>query len=66
MVGFGNIMNDIIRFFSEVKLELDKVIWPSLNELIGSVIIVFILVCAFAIYFGAIDLIFYRIAERVF
>jgi preprotein translocase subunit SecE len=59
-------MKDVIRFFSEVKLELNKVVWPSFNELVGSVIVVFILVCAFSIYLGAIDLFFYRIAERVF
>jgi len=59
-------MKDIVRFFSEVKLELSKVVWPNFNELVGSVIIVLFLVCAFSVYLGAIDLFFYRIAERVF
>ncbi|MGE0206259.1 MAG: preprotein translocase subunit SecE [Candidatus Babeliales bacterium] len=59
-------MKDVIRFFSEVKLELGKVVWPDFNELVGSVIIVLLLVCAFSVYLGAIDLFFYRIAERIF
>ncbi len=59
-------MKDIINFFTEVRAELDKVVWPSINELIGSVIVVIILVCAFSVYLGVIDLFFYRIAERVF
>ncbi len=59
-------MKDLIRYFAEVKLELEKVVWPSRNELVGSVIVVLILVCAFSIYLGALDLLFYRIAERVF
>ena len=59
-------MKDIVRFFSEVRLELGKVVWPSFNELIGSVIVVLVLVGAFSIYLGAIDLFFYSVAERVF
>jgi preprotein translocase subunit SecE len=59
-------MKDLIRYFTEVKLELGKVVWPSRDELIGSVIVVLMLVCAFSIYLGALDLVFYRIAERVF
>ena len=59
-------MNNVIRFFSEVKLELSKVVWPSFDEMVGSVIIVLLLVSAFSVYLGAIDLVFYRMAERVF
>lgn len=59
-------MKDVVRFFSEVKLELSKVIWPSFDETVGSVIIVLLLVSAFSVYLGAIDLVFYRMAERVF
>lgn len=59
-------MKDIFRFFSDVRLELNKVFWPSVPELIGSVIVVLILVIFFSIYLGSVDLFFYRIAERVF
>jgi preprotein translocase SecE subunit len=62
----GDIMKDIVRFFVQVRHELEKVVWPGFNELVGSVIIVLILVCAFAVYLGAIDIFFYRVAERVF
>lgn len=59
-------VKDFIQYFSEVRSELGKVVWPSVNELIGSAIIVLILVCLFALYLGALDIIFYRIAERIF
>jgi preprotein translocase subunit SecE len=59
-------MKDVVRFFSEVKLELGKVVWPSFDETVGSVMIVLLLVVAFSVYLGAIDLVFYRMAERVF
>ncbi|MEX0940066.1 MAG: preprotein translocase subunit SecE [Candidatus Babeliales bacterium] len=59
-------MKNVFQFFVQVRQELGKVVWPSSNELIGSVIVVLILVCAFSIYLGALDLFFYRVAERVF
>lgn len=59
-------MKDLMRYFAEVKLEFEKIIWPGRDELIGSVIVVLILVCAFSIYLGALNLVFYRIVERVF
>lgn len=54
------------RFLSEVKLELQKVAWPDFNELVGSVIVVFLLLFASAVYLGVIDLCFYRMAEKIF
>jgi preprotein translocase subunit SecE len=59
-------IDSVSRFLSEVKLEIQKVTWPSYNELVGSSIIVFILVVAFALYLGGIDLVFYSIAEWLF
>jgi preprotein translocase subunit SecE len=59
-------MKGVVRFLQEVQLELGKIVWPSFNELVGSVIIVLILVCIFAIYIGSIDVIFYKIAGRIF
>ena len=48
-------MKGAIQFLNEVKLELGKVVWPKFNELVGSTIIVLVLVCAFALYLGALD-----------
>ncbi|MGB8468282.1 MAG: preprotein translocase subunit SecE [Candidatus Babeliales bacterium] len=59
-------VKDLGRFLSEVRLELAKVTWPSYNELTGSVLIVLIVVFFFAVYFGAVDLVFYKLAERIF
>jgi preprotein translocase subunit SecE len=55
-----------LQFFKEVKNELSKVIWPSYDEFIGSTIIVLVLMTAFAIYLGAIDLVFSHLAQYVF
>ncbi len=59
-------MKDVIQFFSEVRIELSKVVWPKLNEWIGSTVIVLVIVGAFAIYLGAIDLVFSRLARSLF
>lgn len=59
-------MKNVNQFVKEVKLELTKIVWPSTQELIGSLIIVLILVIAFAIYLGVVDLVFYKIAEQLF
>jgi preprotein translocase subunit SecE len=47
--------NSIVKFFYEVKAELAKVVWPSLESWIESTIVVLILVVAFAVYLGLLD-----------
>lgn len=59
-------MKNVSQFFSEVALELSKIIWPSFDELIGSIIVVLILVIAFSLYLGVVDLVFYRLAQQIF
>ncbi len=59
-------MKNVSQFVSEVTIELSKINWPKFDELIGSMIIVLILVTAFSIYLGAIDFIFYRLAQQIF
>jgi preprotein translocase subunit SecE len=49
------IMVQLWQFLKEVKGELSKVAWPSRSEFLGSTVVVFILVCLFAIYLGSID-----------
>jgi len=48
-------MKNIVRFISEVKLELSRVIWPKMDEWIGSTMVVLFLITVFAIYLGAVD-----------
>ncbi|MEX0672295.1 MAG: preprotein translocase subunit SecE [Candidatus Babeliales bacterium] len=59
-------MKDIGRFLREVRSEMGKVTWPSFRELVGSTIIVLILVCFFAVYLGAIDFLFARLAKWMY
>ena len=58
-------MKDVIQFLNEVRLELNKVVWPKVDEWIGSTIIVLILVCVFAIYLKAIDMGFSHLIKYV-
>lgn len=55
-----------LQFFKEVKSELGKVVWPSYDEFIGSTIVVLVLMTAFAIYLGAVDLALSHLAQYVF
>jgi preprotein translocase subunit SecE len=48
-------MKDVIQFLNEVRLELSKVVWPKVDEWIGSTIVVLILVLVFALYLKAVD-----------
>jgi preprotein translocase subunit SecE len=48
-------MKDVIQFLNEVRLELNKVVWPKVDEWIGSTIIVLVLVLVFALYLKAVD-----------
>ncbi len=48
-------MKDIVQFLGEVRLELNKVVWPKYDEWVGSTIIVLILVAIFALYLGFVD-----------
>lgn len=46
----------IIDFFSEVKLELKKVVFPSKKEVIGSTWVVIISVLISALFLGVVDM----------
>ncbi|MBS1987010.1 preprotein translocase subunit SecE [Candidatus Dependentiae bacterium] len=55
-----------LQFFKEVKSELGKVVWPSYEEFVGSTIVVLVLMTAFAIYLGIVDLALSHLAQYVF
>lgn len=46
----------IIEFFSEVKLELKKVVFPTKKEVIGSTWVVIISVLISALFLGVVDM----------
>lgn len=58
-------MKDGLQFLDGVKREFGKVVWPSRAELVGSTIVVLALVTAFALYLGALDFMFAKLAEKV-
>lgn len=53
----GKARKGIGKYFREVVSELKKVSWPSRNELINSTVAVIVVIVAFAIVVGIIDLI---------
>jgi len=56
----------MMQFLKGVRLELIKVVWPKFDEFIGSTIVVLVIVCAFAIYLGVVDLMFSKLARYIF
>lgn len=50
-------MKKIRIFFTEVKEELAKVVWPSRNELWGSTVVVIITTFVLAAFIGLVDFI---------
>jgi len=54
-------MNNLIaktqKFLREVKIEMNKVTWPSWLELKGSTLLVIVVSVFFAVYIGIIDLV---------
>ena len=59
-------MKNLSVFFSEVKYELSKVVWPSRAEFLGSVIVVLITMVMFAIFLGVVNYLFYTGSLRGF
>jgi preprotein translocase subunit SecE len=59
-------MKGVLQFVHEVRIELSKVIWPKWDEFIGSTIVVLLLMVAFAIYLGAVDLMITRLFKYIF
>jgi preprotein translocase subunit SecE len=53
--------NRLIRYFQETSVELRKVAWPTREQTTRLTLIVLGTVLAFALFFGAIDLLFEKI-----
>lgn len=48
-------IKNVVQFVSEVRLELSRVIWPKIDEWIGSTVVVIFLMTVFAIYLFFVD-----------
>jgi preprotein translocase subunit SecE len=55
----------IKNFFTEVKTELKKVVFPSKDEVIGSTKVVVVMVLIVAIFLGFIDLLLSKLISIV-
>ncbi|MEM6445877.1 MAG: preprotein translocase subunit SecE [Cyanobacteria bacterium J06642_2] len=53
-------------FLRSTRDELDKVVWPSRQQLISESVAVFAIVVAFAAFIFAIDRLFSWVAQQVF
>ena len=56
--------NKATGFFKEAKQELDKVAWPSREELVGSTVVVIVTTLILAAFIGSVDFIL-SIALRI-
>jgi len=58
-------MDRIRKFFSEVKMELARMTWPSREELFTSTWIVIVFSLMLAVIIGAIDTLFSRMMHAI-
>ena len=49
-------MSKVIQFFRESKAELKKVVWPSRDDVVSSVIVVIVSTFVVAVILGFLDL----------
>lgn len=54
-----------IEFFIETQAELQKVSWPTKNELIGSTVVVIVCIIIFSIYILGVDWVVSSIIESI-
>jgi preprotein translocase subunit SecE len=55
LTGIKGIIEKIIQFFREVRIEIKKISWPLRNETIASTSIVIIIVLVIGIFLGIVD-----------
>lgn len=48
-------IGNIRTFLDDVKIEMKKVTWPTLNQTKGSTVVVILTVIVIGLYFGVID-----------
>ncbi|MFQ5769276.1 MAG: preprotein translocase subunit SecE [bacterium] len=60
------LVDNIVKFISDVNQEMSKVSWPNYEELKGSTVIVVILSLILAIYIFASDTILRNIIQLIF
>ena len=59
------ILQKIIRFLSEAKVELKRVTWPTPKQTLASTTVVIVIVFIIAIYLGIIDYVLARLVKFI-
>lgn len=56
-------MTTPVVFLKEVRTELDKVVWPTREQLVRLTALVVVISLAVGLFIGAIDFIFFKVME---
>jgi preprotein translocase subunit SecE len=54
------------EFFRDTNAEMQKVSWPSRNEVVGTTVVVIVSTILFALYLWGCDLLFYKAIDFLF
>ena len=58
-------MQRVVEFLRGVREEMERVSWPSREELLGSVVVVFVGVILLASYIGVLDFILSKTVQTL-
>lgn len=58
-------MKPVLSFFSEVRLELSKVVWPKRDEVVKLTAVVLLISGFVGLYVGGLDYLFTKILELI-
>jgi preprotein translocase subunit SecE len=58
-------IKDAVQFFREVKVELQKVTFPTRQETVGSTVVVLVLTMILAVYLGLSDWLLARLVQML-
>jgi preprotein translocase subunit SecE len=59
------VLSNVKNFFDEVKVELDKVTWPSRKETIATTWVVVAIVMVISLYLGACDVVLAKLMRLI-
>lgn len=57
--------NKFTNFFKDIKIEMQKVSWPSKDELVGSTIVVLVSLTILSAFIGVCDVILSKIVNII-
>ena len=64
-IDFKGIVDKVVLFFREVKIEIKKISWPMRTETIASTSIVIIIVLVIGIFLGIVDVGLARLVKLI-